>query len=582
MAQTKPLTDPLDPTRMASLKHWGKPPEADAEHPMRREATVDCGWGRLIFGQTYDDPARLAATLQEEQTGQRDIALYIRDPHLVLSHAPLGLFLDPSFTYRLDLSKYADWDSPPEGLIIRPVSPDDREAAINRIFLARGMVPAYHGFYERIEVSQCVMVLLALDAASGEVVGAVTGVDHKLAFDDQDDGSSLWALAVDPQATVPAVGEALTRALIGIFRERGRRFMDVSVLHDNAYAIALYDKLEFERVPAYCIKKKNTINEHLFLGPDPDEHLNAYARIITDEARRRGIGVEVLDAEGGFFRLTLGGRSVTCRESLSELTSAVAMSRCDDKAVTRRLLAAAGLRVPAQVEAADDGAVEAFVKAYRRVVVKPARGEQGRGIRVDLHALDEVRAAIDEARQVGDRVLVEEYVRGEDLRVIVIDNQVVAAAVRRPAQIKGDGTRTIRDLIAKQSRRRAAATQGESTIPVDAETHRCVNRAGYELDDVLADGVVLRVRKTANLHTGGTIHDVTECLHPTLARDAVRAAEVLEIPVVGLDFMVPDLEGPDYVAIEANERPGLANHEPQPTAERFIDLLFPFTRAYGT
>jgi D-alanine-D-alanine ligase-like ATP-grasp enzyme len=59
----------------------------------------------------------------------------------------------------------------------------------------------------------------------------------------------------------------------------------------------------------------------------------------------------------------------------------------------------------------------------------------------------------------------------------------------------------------------------------------------------------------------------------------VQAAAVLEIPVVGFDFMVPSVSGPDYVVIEANERPGLANHEPQPTAERFIDFLFPQTRS---
>jgi D-alanine-D-alanine ligase-like ATP-grasp enzyme len=51
----------------------------------------------------------------------------------------------------------------------------------------------------------------------------------------------------------------------------------------------------------------------------------------------------------------------------------------------------------------------------------------------------------------------------------------------------------------------------------------------------------------------------------------------LDIPVTGLDFIVPAVDGPDYAIIEANERPGLANHEPQPTAERFIDLLFPQT-----
>ncbi len=56
-----------------------------------------------------------------------------------------------------------------------------------------------------------------------------------------------------------------------------------------------------------------------------------------------------------------------------------------------------------------------------------------------------------------------------------------------------------------------------------------------------------------------------------------EAARILRIPVVGLDLLVPDLSGDHYAIIEANERPGLANHEPQPTAERFIDFLFPET-----
>ena len=136
----------------------------------------------------------------------------------------------------------------------------------------------------------------------------------------------------------------------------------------------------------------------------------------------------------------------------------------------------------------------------------------------------------------------------------------------------------MRTLIAKQSRRRRTATGGESSIPLDAETRRCVESAGHSMDAVLPAGETLVVRKTANLHTGGTIHDVTERLHPELAAVAERAARALEIPVVGFDFIVPDVEGSVYAIIEANERPGLANHEPQPTAERFVDLLFPQTR----
>jgi D-alanine-D-alanine ligase-like ATP-grasp enzyme len=70
---------------------------------------------------------------------------------------------------------------------------------------------------------------------------------------------------------------------------------------------------------------------------------------------------------------------------------------------------------------------------------------------------------------------------------------------------------------------------------------------------------------------------VTPLLHPALRDAAEAAARALRFPVVGLEFLVPSPEQPEYVIIEANERPGLANHEPQPTAQRFVDLLFPFT-----
>jgi D-alanine-D-alanine ligase-like ATP-grasp enzyme len=170
-------------------------------------------------------------------------------------------------------------------------------------------------------------------------------------------------------------------------------------------------------------------------------------------------------------------------------------------------------------------------------------------------------------------------VAGDDLRIVVIDREVVAAAVRRPAAVVGTGRHTVRDLVEAQSRRRSAATGGESSIPLDDETARTVEAAGRSLDDVPAEGEELVVRRTANLHTGGTIHDVTDRLHPALADAAVAAADAIGIPVTGLDMIVPRPDGPDGVFIEANERPGLANHEPQPTVERFVDLLFPATQA---
>ncbi|WP_455366873.1 ATP-grasp domain-containing protein [Kaarinaea lacus] len=305
--------------------------------------------------------------------------------------------------------------------------------------------------------------------------------------------------------------------------------------------------------------------------------LNPYASIITREASRRGINVDVLDEEAAYFSLSYQGDTIVCRESLSERTTAIAMSRCDDKAVTTRLMQRAGVQVPAQHKCGEPQQNAEFLQKFGHVVVKPSRGEQGAGVCVDITTVEQLNDAIDIARRVSNLVLLEEYVSGHDLRVVVINGEVVAAAERKPPQVIGDGKRNIEQLIDAQSRLREEATAGESHIPKDGETQRCVQEAGFQFDDVLPDGEVLIVRKADNLHAGATIEDATDKIHPHIKDVSIRAAQALNIPVVGLDFIVPELDSDDYVFIEANERPGLANHEPQPTAERFIDFLFPQT-----
>ncbi|MEL6977481.1 MAG: N-acetylglutaminylglutamine synthetase [Pseudomonadota bacterium] len=545
-----------------------------AEAP-RREAMIDCGWGRLIFAHTFDDAESLARALRAEGPDRRDIALYVQDPHVALAAAPQELFLDPSHTYRLPLEGYRGASRRRKTFLIRRLATREEAETVNVIYAARGMVPVPPEFFWSQRDARALTVLVAEDAKTGEILGSAMGVDHAKAIGGAETGASLWCLAVSPQARHPGIGEALVRSLAEHFKARGATHLDLSVMHDNEQAIALYEKLGCERVPAFAIKRKNPINEKLFSGGDVGGDLNPYARIIVDEARRRGIFVEVTDAVGGFFRLTYGGRSVSCRESLSEFTSAVAMSICDDKSVTRRIVGAAGVRTPEQIDAADRAGWAPFLAKHGAAVVKPARGEQGRGVSVGLETEAEIEAAVARAGDLSAEVLLEQHFEGEDLRLVVIDYKVVAAALRRPPRVRGDGRAPIRDLIEAQSRRRAAATGGESSIPLDAETERCLAKAGYDLETILPEGEDIAVRRAANLHMGGTIHDVTEITHIALIDAAVRAARAIEIPVVGIDLMVRSPTEPDYVFIEANERPGLANHEPQPTAERFVDLLFP-------
>lgn len=539
---------------------------------------LHCGWGRLLVGHTYPNPADLAADLLEEDPGMRDIALYVAQPQQVLAHAPQQLFLDPSDTLRLWFSDYRPARRPFRGFHIRRVQNDTEWASVNRLYQTRGMMQVDPKQITPREEGGPVY-WIAEDVDSGHALGTVMGLNHHEAFNDPENGSSLWCLAVDPQCQRPGVGEALVRHLVEHYQSRGLAYLDLSVLHDNRQAKALYTKLGFRDLPTFTVKRKNMINQSLFIGPGPKAELNPYARIIVDEASRRGIEVQVDDAEGGLFTLIHGGRRIRCRESLSDLTSSVSMTLCQDKRLTHRYLKAAGLKLPAQQLAGDETENLAFLEAHTRVVVKPVDGEQGQGVAVDLSTPEDMQAAIENARQFDSRVLLESFHEGHDLRILVIGFEVVAAAIRRPASVIGDGRNTVRKLIETQSRRRQAATGGESRIPLDGETERTLRAAGYDYDSVLPEGEYLAVRRTANLHTGGILEDVTDKLHPTLIDAAVRAARALEIPMVGLDLLVKNAEQPDYVFIEANERAGLANHEPQPTAERFVDLLFPLSKA---
>jgi len=549
----------------------------DMVDAMADDVVVEMGWGRLIFGQTFADPAKLAEVLRHEGPGRRDICMYAREPHVLVAKAPAELFIDPSHTYRLRFSDSDEPASAPPGFSVRTLDGPADADEMNRVYVRCGMVPApVEVLWDNNEQREAVDYLVAVRDDDGSLVGTVTGVDHTRLFSDPENGSSLWTLAVDPTTSLPGVGGALTHALAALYRDRGRAYMDLSVTHDNAAAISLYEKLGFERVPVMAVKRKNAINEPLFTHPpETVEDLNPYARIIADEAMRRGIWVEVLDAEAGEMRLSHGGRSVITRESLSEYTSAVAMARCDDKRLTRRLVAEAGILVPKGRLATFDQADHEFLDEVGDVVVKPTRGEQGKGITVGVNGPDELDAALVRAREEHPQVLIEQRAPGDDLRLVVIDGKVVAAALRRPAEIVGTGHHTVRELIETQSRRRAAATGGESRIPVDDVTKATVAEAGWSFDDVLPEGQRLRVRRTANLHQGGTIHDVTAKVDLQLCEVAVTAADAIGIPVTGIDLLVPDVTASEYVFIEANERPGLANHEPQPTAKAFVDYLFP-------
>jgi len=288
---------------------------------------VHCGWGRLIFAHTFLDPKSVAETVLKEKPGQRDIAFYVTDPQLVLNAAPHELFLDPSTTYRLDLGRFSPEISAPNGFEIGRVERREELDEINRIYMSHGMVALDADYVWKIREEAPFSYFVARQSGTDRLLAVAMGIDHMACYDDLTNAASVWALAVDAQAEFPGIGRAMMHHLAKHYREAGRSRLDLSVMHDNESAIRLYKQLGFEKVTVLAVKCRNQINEQLFVSQPVNDGFNVYAEIIIKEALRRGIAVDPIDPPRGFFRLSMGGRSVVCRESLTEMTSAIAMTR---------------------------------------------------------------------------------------------------------------------------------------------------------------------------------------------------------------------------------------------------------------
>ena len=109
---------------------------------MANDVVLELGWGRLIFGQTFADAEQLAEVLRGETHGRRDICIYARESHVLVSIAPAELFIDPSHTYRLRFTEDDEPAPAPSGFTVRPLSSEDEADTINRVYVRCGMVPA--------------------------------------------------------------------------------------------------------------------------------------------------------------------------------------------------------------------------------------------------------------------------------------------------------------------------------------------------------------------------------------------------------------------------------------------------------
>lgn len=311
--------------------------------------------------------------------------------------------------------------------------------------------------------------------------------------------------------------------------------------------------------------------------------LGPTTRSVAAAARARRIPVERLD-DRSLLRLGYGMHQHSVRASITDRTPHLAVLAAADKHLTKRLLSEAGVPVPnGAIAATADDVVAAAQTLSRPLVVKPLGGNHGRGVSLDLHTDDELRAAHLTAG--GARVVVEEQVPGDDHRVLVIDGAVVAVACRRPPAVVGDGVRTITELVAAMNDDPRRGANHENVLTRATIDPRELQRQGLAADDVPAFGQQVRLAAAANLSRGGVALDRTDAIHPAVAALAVRAARVIGLDVAGVDLVADDITKPPAeggaTVIEVNAAPGFRMHlapsegQARPVGEAFVRALYP-------
>jgi cyanophycin synthetase len=328
------------------------------------------------------------------------------------------------------------------------------------------------------------------------------------------------------------------------------------------------------------LRKLRQLDQQIRLGPSTSA--------IVRAAVNRGIPFRRLN-EHSLVQIGIGSKQHRILAAETDKTSAVAETIVQDKQLTKQLLEAIGVPVPCgrEVGSAEDAWLAAQDIGVP-VVVKPKDGSQGRGVAVNLTTREQVLAAYAEASSRYDEVLVEKYALGADYRLLIINQQLVAAARREPPQVMGDGRRSIRELVDEVNldpRRGEDHATSLSKIPLDAIAEGVLTDQGLTPDSTPAAGQLVLLRRNANLSTGGSATDVTDLVHPEVTARAIDTVRMVGLDIAGVDIVAQDISRPleqqGGVIIEVNAAPGLRMHlEPssgqgRPVGEAIVSMMFP-------
>jgi len=332
--------------------------------------------------------------------------------------------------------------------------------------------------------------------------------------------------------------------------------------------------LKMGYIPYHIEKAHHYLNESLqkdynFIGL---EDMELSTQLLLREAVKRGVSLEIMDRKENFIRLKKAGNiqyiKQATKTSLDNYASILAM---ENKLVTKKILTEHGLRVPKGTEYtnADTAKQDFELLKGQAVVIKPNQTNFGIGITILKENTDEhtFQRAVDFAFKHDSTILIEEFISGKEFRFFVIGHEVVAILHRVPANVTGDGLKSIQELVHIKNqdplRGKGYRTPLEKIQLGEAEDV-FLEMQHKNFDSIPEPGETVYLRENSNISTGGDSIDFTDDIPESYKRIAIEAAKALNVTITGLDMMISDhtqeANTNNYAIIELNFNPAIHIH----------------------
>lgn len=312
---------------------------------------------------------------------------------------------------------------------------------------------------------------------------------------------------------------------------------------------------------------------------------------IVQEALKRNIPIIKLNGDC-LIQLGYGSAQKRIEATIASTTASIGVDVACDKNVTRQLLQSNYIPVPEGTTLTQEEELEDIISDIGYpVVIKPVDGNQGKGITTNITVYSNAVKAFNHAKEFAPTVICEKFIKGYDFRVLVINYRFVAAALRTPAAVTGDGVHTISELINKLNQDPKRGNKHDNLltrITIDEATRTMLDNQGFTIDSIASEGQTVLIKPTANLSTGGTAEDVTDEVHPANKAMFERIARIIGLDICGIDVIAPSLSEPlkqngriTGAVLEVNAAPGLRMHlapskgKPRNVGKAIVDMLFP-------